>query len=55
MLRPASVIKSSAIFNKRLREERKAKGQIEVRVWVHKDDKSSIVEKAVVLNRKRRK
>lgn len=46
--------KTSAIFNKRLRDERKAKGQVEVRVWVHPLDKPAIVEKAVVLNRKRR-
>jgi len=49
-----SVVKSSSIFNKRLRDERKAKGQVEVRVWVHPDDKPALVEKAVVLNRRRR-
>ena len=45
---------TNATRQQKLRDERKKKDLVRVEVWVHKDDKSSIVEKAVVLNRKRR-
>lgn len=45
---------TNASRQQKLREERRKKDLVRVEFWVHKLDKPALIEKAVVLNRKRR-